>query len=70
MTTCATCQHWTPKSSGDMAKHLMCRCAKGPAWQYLPPHHACPRHTAVAPDVGSARAAWIDKHHARNKAEA
>lgn len=63
--TCATCQHWQPKKSGEMARHLFCRCAKGPAWQFQSPQSTCARHSPVAADVRVDRAAWIDKHNTK-----
>lgn len=69
-TTCATCKHWSPKSSGEMAKHLLCRCAIGPAWRYWPPQGKCSSHLAATPKVVADRQAWIARSSRTPRAEA
>jgi hypothetical protein len=59
--TCSTCLHWSPKQSGQMAKHRMAICLKGPRWQFFPPQHVCGKHQAVAPDVAAVRVQWLNK---------
>ena len=34
--TCITCAHWSPKQSGQLAKHSFAVCAIGPSWKFWP----------------------------------
>lgn len=59
--TCSTCLHWSPKQSGQMAKHRMAICLKGPRYVFLPPQQTCGKHQPVAEDVAAARVLWLNK---------
>lgn len=60
--TCSTCKHWEPKKSGDMAKHLLCKCALNDPWRYFPPQKTCSSHVPAPAAVVASRQAWIRKN--------
>ena len=63
--TCLTCTHWSPRRAGGMARHGYGVCASGPAWQHLPPQHACAKHRTADESVTQARSAWLNKIDAK-----
>lgn len=58
---CKTCQHWSPKKAGQMAKHHFALCAQGKPWEFKSPEHQCLKHKPAAEDVTAARIVWLKR---------
>jgi hypothetical protein len=58
---CLLCSQWSPKQSGQMARHGFALCLLGPRWEFLPPQHTCPRFSPASEEIQAARKVWNER---------